>query len=110
MALMKYIQSDAHRFALRGRHTGSKHVLVNDTTAGGIARSCYRRKRYFPRFPAEGMLCVGTGGHPKGNNVSRNVVRLDDIIHVGILKVSPTTKLNVQLAPGALCANAVPGD
>jgi hypothetical protein len=55
-------------------------------------------------------MCVETGRYPKGNIVSWNVVRLDDIIQVGILKVSPTTKLNVQLAPGALCANAVPGD
>src|ERR1700730_12783376 len=109
MAFMKYIQGDAYGFALRGRHTGGKHVLVNDTTAGGIVRPRYRRKRYFLRFPAEGMY-VGTGGHPKGNKISWNVVRLDDIIHVGILKVSPTTKLNVQLAPGALCAHAVPGD
>ncbi len=81
---------------------------VNDTAAC-IARSGYGRKHYLPVFPAEGM-CVGTGGHPKGNKVSWNVVRLDDIVHVGILKVSPTTKLNVQRAPGALCANTVPGD
>src|SRR5438309_4396237 len=106
---MKYIQSHAYRFATRGRHTGGKHVLVNDTTAGGIARSCYRRKRYFPRFPTEGM-CVGTRLHPKGNKVSWNVVRLDNIMYVVIIKVSPTTKLNVQLAPVVLCASAVPGD
>src|SRR5580704_2359301 len=109
MALTKYVQGDPHRFALRGWHTRGKHVLVSDTTAGGIARSCHRRKRYFPRFPAEGM-CVGTGGQSKGNKVSWNVVWLDDIIRVAILKVSPTTKLNVQLATGALCANTVPGD
>src|SRR5258708_39984749 len=107
MPWMKYKQGDAHRFALWGRHPGGKHALVNDATAGGIARSCYRRKRYFPRFPPKRM-CVETRRHPKGNKVSGNVVRLDDIIHVGILKVSPTTKLNVQLAPGALCAYAVP--
>src|ERR1700757_2569557 len=83
---MKYIQTDAYRFALRGRYTRGKHVLVNDTTAGGIARSCYRRKCYFPRFPPKRM-CVETRRHPKGNKVSWNVVRLNDIIHVGILKV-----------------------
>src|SRR6266849_6390679 len=105
---MKYIQTDAHRFSVRGRHTRGKHVPANDAAAC-IARSGYGGKDYLPRFPAEGM-CVGTGGHPKGNKVSRNVVRLDDIIHVGILKVTPKTKLNVQLAPGALRANAVPGD
>jgi hypothetical protein len=44
-------------------------------------------------------MCVGTGGHPKGNEVTWNVVRLEDIINVGILKISPATKLNVQLAP-----------
>src|ERR1700751_10040 len=109
MALMKYIQGDAHRFALRGWHTRAKHVLVNDATAGGIARSCYRRKRYFPRFPAEGMR-VGTGGQSKRNKVCWNVVWLDDIIRARVLKVSPPTKLNVQLAPRALCAIAVPGD
>src|SRR6266850_757757 len=109
MALMKYIQSDAHRLVLRGRHTGGKHVLVNVTTAGGTARSCYRRKRYFPRFPPKRM-CVGTRRHPKGNKVGWNVVRLNDIMNVGIFKVSPTTKLNVQLAPAVLCTNAVPGD
>src|ERR1700749_96341 len=109
MALMKYIQGDAHRLALRGRHTGGKHVLVNDTTAGGIARSYYRRKHYFPRFPPKRM-CVGTRRHPEGNIVSWNVVRLNDIINVGTIKVSPTTKLNVQLVPGALCAKAVPSD
>src|SRR6266576_66812 len=109
MALMKYIQGDAHRFALRGRHTRGKHVLVNDTTAGGIARSCYRRKRYFPRFPPKRM-CVGTRRHAKGKRVSWNVVRLNHIFNVGIIKVSPTTKLNVQLLPVALCTSAVPGD
>ena len=30
-ALIKYIQGDAHRLTRRGRHTGGKHVLVNDT-------------------------------------------------------------------------------
>src|SRR6266581_6115291 len=109
MPLMKYIQGDAHRFALRGRHTGGKHALVNDATAGGIARSCYRRKRHLPRFPPKRMS-VETRRHPKGNKVSWNVVRLDNIMYVVIINVSPTTKLNVQLAPGALCANAVPGD
>src|SRR5229473_6599470 len=109
MALMKYIQGDAHRFALRGRHTGGKHALVNDTTAGGIARSGYGRKRYLPWFPAEGV-CVGTRRHPKGNKVSWNVVRLDNIMYVVIIKVSPATKLNVQLASVALCANPVPCD
>src|SRR5271169_4507100 len=107
MAGMKYIQGDAHRFALRGRHTRGKHVLVNDTTAG--ARSCYRRKRYLSRFPLKRM-CVRTRRCPKGNIVSWNVVGLDDIIYVGIIKLSPQTKLNVQLAPGAFCAHAVPGD
>src|SRR5690348_1592562 len=109
MALMKYIQGDAHRFAPRGRHSRGKYVLVNDTASSCIARSCYRRKRYFPRFPAERM-CVGAGRHPKGNNVSWNVVRLDDVIRVSIIRISPTTKLNVQLASGALRANAVPSD
>ncbi len=83
-------------------------MTVNDTAAC-IPRSGYGRKHYLPRFPAEGM-CVGAGGHPKGNKVSWNVVRLDDIIDVGIIRISPTAKLNVQLAPGALSANAVPGD
>src|SRR5277367_1487855 len=106
---MKYIQSDAHRFSPRGRHTGGKHVLVDDTTGICIARSCYRRKRYLPRFPAEGM-CVGASRRPKGNKVSWNVVRLDNIVYGVINKVSPTTKLNVQLAPVPLCTNAVPGD
>jgi hypothetical protein len=55
-------------------------------------------------------MCVETRRYPKGNIVSWNVVGLDDIIYVGIIKVSPTTKLNVQLAPVPLCANAVPGD
>jgi hypothetical protein len=55
-------------------------------------------------------MCVETRRYPKGNIVSWNVVRLDDIAYVGIIKVSPTTKLNVQLVPVALCANAVPGD
>ena len=109
MALMKYIQGDAHRFALRGRHTGGKHVLVNDMTRTCIALSCYRRKRHLPWVPAEGV-CVGTRRRPKGNKVSWNVVRLDNIMYVVIFKVSPTTKLNVQLAPVALCANAVPAD
>src|SRR6266850_7081296 len=109
MALMKYIQGDAHRFGLRGRHIGGKHVLANDTTAGGIARSCHRRKRYFPRFPPKRM-CVETRRHPKGNRVSWNVVRLNDIFNVGIIKVSPTTNLDVQLVAVALCTNAVPGD
>jgi hypothetical protein len=55
-------------------------------------------------------MCVGTRRDPKGNIVSWNVVRLDDIVYVGIIKVSPTTKLNVQFVPVALCANAIPGD
>jgi hypothetical protein len=55
-------------------------------------------------------MSVETRRHPKGNKVSWDVVRLDDIIHVSIIKVSPTTKLNVQLAAAALCAKAVPGD
>src|SRR5262249_33948640 len=109
-ASMKYIQGDAHPLPSWGRHTGGKHVLVDDTTAVRFAcpyQCC--REDYLPRFPAEGM-CVSAGRQPKGNNVSWNVVRLDDIIHVTIIKVSPTTKLNVQLAPFALCANAIPGD
>jgi hypothetical protein len=84
-------------------------VLVNDTTGICLARSCHRRKRHSPGFPAEGM-CVDTSRRPKGNKVSWNVVRLDNIMHVVIIKVSPTTKLNVQLAPVSLCANAIPGD
>jgi hypothetical protein len=82
---------------------------VNDTTAGCIARPCYRRKCHLPWFPAEGM-CVDASRHPEGNKVSWNVVRLDNIVYVVIIKLSPTTKLNVQFAPVALCANAVPGD
>src|SRR6185369_586758 len=109
MALMKYVQGDAHRFALRGRHTGGKHVLVDVPIAGGIARSRYGRKGYFPRFPPKRM-CVETRRHPKGNRVSWYVVGLNDIFNVGIIKVSPTTKLNVQLLPIALSTNAVPGD
>ena len=84
-------------------------MLANDTGTACIARSCYRRKRHFPGFPPKRM-CVKTRRCPKSNIVSWNVVRLDDIIYVGIIKVSPTTKLNVQFAPVALCANAVPGD
>ncbi len=82
---------------------------VNDTAAACIARSGYGRKRYLPWFPAEGV-CVGTRGRTKGNKVSWNVVRLDNIMYVVIIEVSPTTKLNVQLVPVPLCANAVPGD
>jgi glycyl-tRNA synthetase alpha subunit len=55
-------------------------------------------------------MYVDTRRHPKGNKVGWNVVRLDNIVYVVIIKVSPTTKLNVQLAPVALCASAVPGD
>jgi hypothetical protein len=56
-------------------------------------------------------MCVEARRRPKGNIISWNVVRLDDITYVGIIKLSPTTKLNIQLVPGArLCANAVPGD
>jgi hypothetical protein len=55
-------------------------------------------------------MSVATKWHSKGNNVGWNIVRLYDIIHVGIIKVSPTAKLNIQLAPGALSANAIPGD
>jgi hypothetical protein len=55
-------------------------------------------------------MCVGARRYPKGNIVSWNVVRLDDIIYVGIIKVSPSTKLNVQFATVALGAKAVPGD
>ncbi len=84
-------------------------MLVNDTTTACITRSSYGRKRYFPLFPPKRMS-VESRRQSKGNNVSWNVVRLYDIIHVGIIKVSPTTKLNIQLAPGALCANAIPGD
>jgi hypothetical protein len=54
-------------------------------------------------------MCVETGV-PEGNIVSWNIVRLDDIIYVGIFRVSPTAKTNVQLVPVALCANSVPGD
>ena len=82
---------------------------VNDTAATCIARSGYGRKRYLPWFPPEGV-CVGTRRHPKGNKVSWNVVRLDNIMYVVIINVSPTTKLKVQLVPAALCTNAVPGD
>src|SRR5271163_4488242 len=106
---MKYIQSDAHRFSLRGRHTGGKHMLINDTATARIARSGYRRKRYLPWFPPE-RVRVGTGRRPKSNKVSWNVVRLDNIMYVVIIEVSPATKLNVQLVPVALCTNAVPGD
>jgi hypothetical protein len=55
-------------------------------------------------------MCVETGRHAKGKKVSWNVVRLDNIVYVVIVKVSPTTKLHVQLASVALCPNAVPGD
>jgi len=55
-------------------------------------------------------MYVETCRRPKGNKVSWNVVRLYNIIYVGIIEVSPTTKFNVQFAPGALCADAVPGD
>src|ERR1700744_3384086 len=96
---MKCIQTDTYRFSLRGRHARGKHVLLNDTAAC-IARSFYTRKHDLPRFPEEGMG-ISARRHPKGNKVSWNVVRLDHIIHVGILEISPTAKLNVQLAPGA---------
>ena len=94
MALMKYIQGDAHRFAPAGRDTGGKDVLVNDTAAAFIARSGYGRKRYLPRFPAEGM-CEDTSRQSKANNVSWNVVRLDDIVNILIINVSPTREFHV---------------
>ena len=84
-------------------------MLVNDPGAGGIGRSGYGRKCYLPRFPAEGM-CVNTSRHAKSDKVGWNVVRLDDVIDVRIVRVSPTAELDIQLSPGALCANAVPGD
>src|SRR6202453_1216204 len=106
---MKYVQSDAHRFAPWGRHTGGKHMPVNDTANACIARSCYSRKRYFSRFPVK-RVSVRTWRQAKGNKVGWNVIRLDDVIHVGIIKFSPTAQLKVQLAPSALCANAIPCD
>src|SRR3954463_6523644 len=109
VTLMKYIQGNAHRFAPWSRHTVSKHVLIRDTTGTSIPQSRYRRKRYSPWFPPKRM-CVETRRFPKGKIVSWNVVRLDDIIYVGIVKVSPTTNFDVQLAPVALRPNAIPGD
>src|SRR5260370_39679900 len=82
-------------------------MLVNDTTTACIARSCYGRKRYFPWFPPKRMS-VEARRHSKGNNVSWNGVGRYDIIHGGIVKGSPTTKLKIQLAPCARCANAIP--
>src|SRR5258708_6442262 len=84
-------------------------MLVHDTAAARVVRSCYRRKDDFARFPPKRM-CGGTSRRPEGNKVSGNVVRLDNIMYVVIVNVSPTTKLNVQLVPVALRANAVPGD
>src|SRR5712664_4005466 len=106
---MKYIQGDTHRFARRDRHIGGKHVLVNDTTTACITRSSYGRKRYFPLFPPK-RRSVESRRQSNGNSGSWNVVRLYEIIHVGIIKVSPTTTLNIHRAPGALCANAIPGE
>src|SRR5258706_4120999 len=84
-------------------------MLVNDSAAVRIVRSCYRRKHYRPRFPPKRM-CGQTSRRSEGNKVSGNVVRLDNIMYVVIVNVSPTTKLNVQLVPVALRTNAVPGD
>src|SRR6476660_3148629 len=55
-------------------------------------------------------MCVDASRSPKGNEVSWHVVRLNDIMDVVVVKVSPTTTLDVQFAPVALCANTVPGD
>src|SRR5882672_2555513 len=98
---MKYIQGDAYGLPPRRRHAGAKHMPVTDTATAG-------RKSYFSRFPLK-RVSVEPRRHAKGNNVSWNVIRLDDVIDVSIVKLSPTTKLNINLAPGALGANAVPG-
>src|SRR5260370_16637485 len=50
-----------------------------------------------------------TSRHSKSNNVSRNVIRLDDIVHIIIINVPPTRELNVKLGAVPLCANAIPG-
>jgi hypothetical protein len=50
-----------------------------------------------------------TSRHSKSDNVSRNVIRLDDIVHIIIINVPPTRELNVKLAAVPLCANAIPG-
>ena len=42
---------------------------------------------------------IKTRRNSRGNIVSWNVIRLDDIVYVGIVKVSPTTKLNIQFVP-----------
>jgi hypothetical protein len=55
-------------------------------------------------------VCGGTWRCPKGHKVSWNVVRLDNIVNVVIIKISPTTKLKVQLVPVGFCTSAVPGD
>src|ERR1700723_1899111 len=106
---MEHIQGDAHRFATRGRDSRGKHMLINEPSAARIGRTRYSRKRYLPGFPAK-RVCKGTARHPKANNVSWNVVGLDDIGRIVIINVSPTRKLNVQLTTVPLRANTVPGD
>src|ERR1700722_4669169 len=106
---MEHIQGDAHRFATRGRNSRGKHMLINEASAARIGRTRCGRKRYLPGFPAKRM-CKDTARHPKSNNVSWNVVGLDDVVRIVIIDVSPTRKLNVQLTAVLLGADTIPGD
>src|SRR5262249_12421859 len=79
-----YDQGNTHRFTPRGRYNGCEHVLIDDASAGRVARSRQRREIHFPRFPPKRMD-VGSRRQPESNEVGRNVVRLNDVVGVGIL-------------------------
>src|SRR5215469_1628383 len=73
-----------------------------------MARNGYCGKCNLPGFPAK-QVREYTSGHPRSNEIRRNVIRLDDIVHIRVINESPARKLNVEFAAVSFGSNAIPG-
>ena len=107
LAPNEFIKGDTHRLARRGRNSRTEDVLVDQSAA--ITRTTHRRKRHLPRLPPE-LVGECTRRHPKANEVGGNVIRLHDIMNIGVIDEAPTRKLNVEFAAVSFGSNAIPGN
>ena len=102
------IKGETHRLACWGGNSRGENVLVDKPIASPVARSSHCGKRNLPWFPAK-RVREYTSGHPRSNEVRRNVIRLDDIVQIRVINEPPPRKLNVEFAAVSFGSNAIPG-
>src|SRR6266702_1663450 len=82
-------------------------MLVNHTSYRCTARSRDSREHHFSWFPTK-RVREDAGRRLKSNLVGWNVIRLDHIMCIVVLAITPPADLNVQFAAALLATNPVP--